>query len=90
MMKVIPEERFPNRLREVCLMTIRGCHPLYIDNSGNVVGTYDEIHQQMCVKMNSPFGVYNAPEHELLFRNPLYLSEISELFGILRTGLLLD
>jgi hypothetical protein len=49
------------------------CHPLY-----------DEIHQEVCVKMNSPFGVYNAPEHELLFRNSLYLQEISELFGILR------
>ena len=45
MMKVVSEERFPNRLKEVCLTTILGCHPLYIDNSGNVVGTYDEIHQ---------------------------------------------
>jgi hypothetical protein len=75
--KIVSEEIFSNRLKGVC-------HPLYIDNSGNVVGTYDEIHQEVCVKMNSPFGVYNAPEHELLFRNSLYLLEISELFGILR------
>lgn len=77
----------PKRLRNVLLRTLKGEHPLRVSEEGTLEGYYDHELDLLMIQMGTSGVKIPASELELLFRNPDHRSEISGVFGELRSRL---
>lgn len=75
----------PKRLQNVSLNTLKGEQPLYVSGRGTLEGYYDPELDLFMIQMGTSGARTPASELELLFRNPDYRSEISDVFGELRS-----
>lgn len=75
----------PNRLVDIILRTPKGFHRIYIGNDGLAEARFDPELDMFLVRMTgSMTGDFWVSEMTILFRNSMFLGDISELFKTIR------